>query len=876
MILKLEPSLTKKIEQHYEEWMACCLNRKNEVDAWISKASEDEAICMRYLYAYMHPCDIVSYDVEVIASYVKTTLDMYANIPYAKQVPPELFFTYVLSVRVNNEDLDQSRAWIYSELAERVKSKKTMVEAALEVNYWCYEKATYIPSDGRTLAPFGMCRSARGRCGEESTLAVSAMRSVGIPARQCYVPRWAHCDDNHAWVEVWADGDWHYLGACEPEAVLDKGWFTAAASKAMLVHAKAFSDLESSAEIAYKTPLYALMNVTGRYADCECLTVTVTHHGVPVQNVTVAFSLVNYSELFPLHTEKTASDGTVSFLTGKGDLYVSCVYNGKYLGKKVDMRVQQSIVLEMEEAVNPEKMKGVTEEHFDLNPPYEAMPKNVNAQLDEHEARLAQCEKIRAAYEAGFVKEEVTEDAEGAQDADVSDAKTKNKDPWHCYLVNARGNREEIEKFRADNEFSNEDKCLMLDTLREKDFLDTSADVLASYLRAALPYKESFSKEVYQKYLLAPRAGDEKLMGSRGRIAQLIEEKNIFSKDMPITAQMIWFYVNHRLKTVPDYGTGNWPAEADGCIKCEIITEASKRVVFVEICRAMGIPARLNPVTGKAEAVFEKEGKICFEAMETEPQKKEVQEKQLALTLGNKSDRKLEYWLHMTIARFENGAYQTLNYEDLALELGEEKTIFVAPGAYRTITTRRQIDGGVSCIANSFVMNADRTLELTQAPAQIAEKCHEATLSDTMVQQVTMDGSAVGEPVSVTSLYQGQKSILIVADPGKEPTEHLFQEILECEEAYKKENYRIVIMIESTASLKNLTLQRVLNAGLNLVCVTGKDDAYLYQIHEALHVGDQRLPYALAINRDGKGLFAFSNYNIRTAWTLMEILDARG
>lgn len=73
---------------------------------------------------------------------------------------------------------------------------------------------------------------------------------VGIPARQCYVPRWAHCDDNHAWVEVWADGDWHYLGACEPEPVLDKGWFTAAASKAMLVHAKAFSDLESSAEIA--------------------------------------------------------------------------------------------------------------------------------------------------------------------------------------------------------------------------------------------------------------------------------------------------------------------------------------------------------------------------------------------------------------------------------------------------------------------------------------------------------------------------------------------------------------------------------------------------------------------------------------------------
>ena len=72
---------------------------------------------------------------------------------------------------------------------------------------------------------------------------------------------------------------------------------------------------------------------------------------------------------------------------------------------------------------------------------------------------------------------------------------------------------------------------------------------------------------------------------------------------------------------MPDYGTGNWPAEADGCIKCEIITEVSKRVVFVEICRAIGILARLNPVTGKAEGVCEKNGEICFESMEKEVQK---------------------------------------------------------------------------------------------------------------------------------------------------------------------------------------------------------------------------------------------------------------
>ena len=51
MLLALEPSLKEKIEKQYEEWMACCPNKKKEADAWIKSADEDEAVCMKYLYA---------------------------------------------------------------------------------------------------------------------------------------------------------------------------------------------------------------------------------------------------------------------------------------------------------------------------------------------------------------------------------------------------------------------------------------------------------------------------------------------------------------------------------------------------------------------------------------------------------------------------------------------------------------------------------------------------------------------------------------------------------------------------------------------------------------------------------------------------------
>ena len=113
-----------------------------------------------------------------------------------------------------------------------------------------------MPSDRRTSSPLATVKTAYGRCGEESTLLVAALRSVGIPSRQVYTPRWAHTDSNHAWVEAWVDGDWYFLGACEPEPVLDLGWFNAPASRGMLMHTNVFGKYNGPEEVVRETALY--------------------------------------------------------------------------------------------------------------------------------------------------------------------------------------------------------------------------------------------------------------------------------------------------------------------------------------------------------------------------------------------------------------------------------------------------------------------------------------------------------------------------------------------------------------------------------------------------------------------------------------------
>ena len=226
-------------------------------------------------------------------------------------------------MRVNNEWLDSCRAIFYDELKPRVENL-SMTDAILEVNHWCHEKATYQPSDARTHSPLMTVYTHLGRCGEESTFTVAALRSVGIPARQVYTPRWAHTDDNHAWVEAWADGKWWFLGACEPEPVLNLGWFNSAAARGVLMNTRVIgSDYDGPEEVLVTAPQYIDINVTENYAPVDTLHVSVLNpDGTPASGARVTFRLYNYGEFFPIATKKTNDQGHASLTAGLGDLLV--------------------------------------------------------------------------------------------------------------------------------------------------------------------------------------------------------------------------------------------------------------------------------------------------------------------------------------------------------------------------------------------------------------------------------------------------------------------------------------------------------------------------------------------------------------------------
>ena len=823
MAFTILPELEEKILRQYERNMACYPKKLTEVEQWLQDKDTCYSLCLKFLYGHLPIIDIVSFSVETIGAYVSASLEAYERIDYVRTIPQDVFLTYIVSHRVNSECLDGSRKILMEQILPLVQGKN-MYDAALAVNYWCYSQATYTPADDRTLGPLSIMRRTLGRCGEESVLCVAAMRSVGIPARQCYAPRWSHCDDNHAWVEVWIDGTWHYMGACEPEPILNKGWFTAASSRAMLVHTKAWSDFEVSHNVAYNTPLYCLVNCTATYADTKLLKVQVLENGKPLAGVNVAFQIDNYSELFSLYDCNTDENGEAVFETGLGDLCVYVYHAGKICLEKVDMRLTDRLTLDVANGFTletaPERMS------IDFVPPIGKSDVVADVEDPVHDEKMRQCEATRMGFKATFWQED---------DGSVS----------HMALRESAGNFPEIQRFLADPRYTRFQKEQILSTLRTKDFVDITCDVLFEALELSEPVRQQYPEEIFRDYILAPRVADEMLLAERAKIRQLFPEgfRN---------AEEVLSWMKEHMQTLPDYDVDNYFPSTYGCLYYKQTADYGFDMVFVSLCRAFCIPARLAPDT--------REGQWLDAAGVWHTIRLQEQVETVTLTVVNNTGKALNYFEHFSIGYWNGTGFDSLQHWDLSMQ--ERCDFHVRPGYYRMITTTRQIDGTASVLMRHLYITKDCSVEIEMPLDQTAQRLKQEPLLPLLPD---------GPVKSYLNETLSRRRILVFADPGSEPTEHLLQEMLECKEEFNRQDCDICVFLRKDSERNDPTLRKVcasIGAVQTRVC---HDPEAVAALHRIMQVGDLRLPFVISVNQLDRGVYATANYNIRMAQTLLMI-----
>lgn len=806
----------------------------------------DEQEALKFLYAYMPLADVTDYPTSFFADNVRMSFKARKEMPWGKNVPELLFRHFVVPIRVNNEALDNARSVFYNELKDRIKGM-SMMDAIIEVNHWCHEKVTYQPSDARTSAPLATLKTATGRCGEESTFAVAALRAVGIPARQVYTPRWAHTDDNHAWVEAWADGKWYFLGACEPEPVLNLGWFNAPASRAMLMHTRAFGDYNGPEEVMLRTSNFTEINLTSNYAPVAPIDFYVKDsEGKPVENARVEFKIYNYAEFFTAVTKYTDANGHTSLSAGIGDLVVWASKDGKYTYQKVSFGKDKETILTLPEGA-PTSSVGALETsappkctYLDIVPPKEdpQLPYVSDEMHKENQRRFALEDSIRKAYTATFPT--------------MEEAKRINERGAE-YIFKSRGNKQTIVDF-IKRHSDNEDRVMgILATLSDKDLRDITTEILEDSYNATtdqlsprvedelitIPFKQYFEKAFSKKAADAFRADPMKLVE--------------------------WIKKNIRLN--PDKKALRIAQTPVGVMKSKITDERSRDIFFVDVARSLGIEAQKDAVTGKIQ--YKKNGEWQDVKFDNTAEKTSTAAALGTIVLAYEPTKLLDnpkYYSHFTISRIENGTAQLLNFDEGQADMGNGTTwsntfkngYKLDAGTYMLTTGTRLANGSVLASNRIFEIKKGQT---TTLPLEIRQNTNEVSVIGSFNSEslVTKDG----KEVSLLSQIGRGYYVVGILGVGQEPTNHALHDIEKMKEAFEAWGRPVVLLFESEADAAKFNHDEFPGLPSTVQFALDKDGSVRKQIaREMKLMNEKQMPMFIIADTFNRVVFVSQGYTI--------------
>ena len=801
--------------------------------------TQEERDALTFFYAYMSVGDITDYSGGFYLENVRSSLSTRKETTWGKTIPDDIFSHFVLPVRINNENLDRARMIFHDELMPRLKGL-SMHDAVLEVNHWCHEKVNYQPADARTSAPLATVKTAYGRCGEESTFLVAALRSVGIPARQVYTPRWAHTDDNHAWVEAWVDGEWHFLGACEPEPVLDLGWFNAPASRGMLMHTKVFGYYQGSEDVMRRK--FAPLTVT-----------VVDSQQKPVEGACVQFKVYNYAEFFTVHTRTTEKDGKASLSAGLGDMMVLVTKGDQFGIKKVTFGKEREVAIELSHRIGEEFSFPV-----DLVPPpvKPNIPEVTPEQRAKNDIRFNREDSIRNAYVASFPNASAVEQfalETGYKAADV------NK-----YIVASRGNYGDIMAFLREAAKKNyATRALqLLATLSDKDLRDTPKSILDDHL-----YNTDLALDADK--VLAPRIAGEMLTPYRSFFQKEISKKDakMFRANPNNLAE--WCRKNITLRDeLCCVGTFISP---EGVWRSRIADRVSRDIFFVAVARSLGIPAWIDGVTGN---VFYKNNgsdiQLDFESGVSGVS--ETGKLQLAYSpIPQLNDP--EYLRHFTLSKFDGVGFTLLNYPDFA----KWSALFKEPssldeGYYIMVSGSRLADGGVLGQVSFFNV---RKGEVTNEKLLVRDNTEAVKVIGNFDSESKFIDAATGQETTVLKTSGRGLFVLAILGVGQEPTDHTLKDIAVKAKEFDACGRKMILLFPTRAAYEKYQTAPAPGLPEHVVFGIDPDSSIQKKLLEALELeANTQLPIFIIGDTFNRIVFTSHGYTIGLGERLLKIIDS--
>ena len=849
-------------------------SRYSALEADIESANltgrENEAV--KWLYVSMPWSDAADYSLQFHIDNIKASFLAKEEMPWGRYIPEREFRHFVLPARVNNEKLDEFRKVYYQELKERVKGLN-MQQAALEVNHWCHEKATYLPSDSRTSSPMATILTATGRCGEESVLLVAALRCLSIPARQVYTPRWAHTDDNHAWVEAWIDGKWYFMGACEPEPVLNMAWFNEPASRAMLMHTKVFGRYDTDEDIITQNNCFTEINMIQNYVDTRKAVVRVEDmEGNPVENADVEFKIYNYAEFYSVTRQKSNGKGETSLTTGLGDLLAWASSDNKFGFAKI---CEDTTIVKLQYTFGDEFSV-----QLEVNPPVEGrIPVDVTQeQILENKKRLAYEDSIRVAYTNTFYNGSGVDIKALAPDGRGEELK--------ALLADAKGNWKEILSFVENVDKGRLDEALdLLQNVSKKDLRDTPSKIFLSHFENTPDYNsiievwnglgynkdKEIDRDFYNQYLLSPRIAGENLSEYRGAL----KDAGFPVQDILNNPQSAILVFKERFSSplLDEYNPQRISTTPIGVLKMGSADKLSRKIFIIALLRSCGVPARVDQVTGKPQyykngwydIVFDDEQNLLSTEATVTPKG------YLKATYNaSKYLTDPQYYRHFTMAKVDNTGNQLLNFEEGdATEMGSlaswsnilKKGFEVETGYYLITSGTRTASGGVLANLQFSSVKEGKTSNFELVMPQNDDRI--SVLGYIDAEQKFLP-EAEAEQTSILSVTGRGYFVVAILGAGDEPSNHAIRELESMSDEMKEWGRKMVVLAqrERPQAIENIT-----------VYGADPDNKVVQMIATACNGNSTKLPIIAIADSFGRVVYYSQGYNTSIRTQMLDVIS---
>jgi transglutaminase-like putative cysteine protease len=804
---------------------------------------------LEFLYQYMPLGDSVDYTEDYFRESVQYAFKAKEELPWGDSIPEREFKHFVLPPRVNNENLDRFRATYYEELRDRVRDL-ALYDAVIEVNHWCHEHVNYKGSDSRTSAPMATVKTSWGRCGEESTLLVTALRTVSIPARQVYTPRWAHCDDNHAWVEAWVNGTWHFLGACEPEPVLDLGWFNEPASRALLLHTRVFGNYDGPEEVISRNNYFTEINVVDNYGKTAKTTFTVVdENGQPQANLPVEFKIYNYAEFCTVVTKTTDENGQTWLTSGLGCMMAYAAKDGRFGFQVFKAGEQDNITITLDHQEG-------SDDSFEFDmvppPPTSVLPEVTPEMRAENDRRIHQEDSLRNTYIANCKK---------AQQDIISN--TGNKTLCRIY-EKTWGNYQTIADFvrYAQNKQLEIKAVNLLDNISDKDLRDIDLEVLKDHYDNTPDLTSSIISmppEHYAQYILSPRISNEMIVPWRKTLSEFFTEaeRQQYHDDPALLVD----WVKQNITVNDDVNPQRIPISPLGVLKARKANRHSRNIFFVAMARSLGIAAQINPVNGNVQYFNNKQWvNVDFEARESINTKTgylDIQYNPIVFYADPK------YYSHFSIKKFDGKSFKLLAYDakDPGIDDGMLLSTFDHPTpldeGYYILTSGVRLEDGTALTHSQF----------------FTIKTGETTKVELIMRKPDIVIEALGQ-LNIRPEFVEEEGcyVLGILDQGSEPTTHAMQDIATYCKDFELTHIPMYFVFKNDSDYEQFLLKDFRGLPSNIHhCID--NGPLLNELVDILHFDSKTLPVFVVVNDQNQLLWAKQGYSIGLGEQMLKTLS---